>query len=137
MKKNPISHYYRVRIFSILTFLKRGNFTLVKILFMPFPDATTAPASIHVRFLSHRVTMGSGYFVTKSWGQVFDLFGINKDVEAGWLPHPVEFFSAFSAPKFSFAEFSHDSAKLIRILFCIRCSKIWKFGKDFVYLTSK
>lgn len=50
MKKNPISHYYRVRNFSILTFLKRGNFTLVKILFKPFPDATTAPASIHVCF---------------------------------------------------------------------------------------
>ena len=46
----PISHHARTENFDPLTFLKRGIFTLVKILFRPVPHSLTVAPAFHVRF---------------------------------------------------------------------------------------
>ena len=49
--KNPsISHYHSAGFFLLLTFLKRGIFTLVKILFHTIPQLFTVAPSLRVRF---------------------------------------------------------------------------------------
>ena len=54
-KNIPISHYHLEGIFTALTFLKRGIFTLVKILFRTFSDAFTVRASIDVYYFHFSV----------------------------------------------------------------------------------
>ena len=54
-KNIPISHYHFEGIFTALTFLKRGIFTLVKILFRTFSDAFTVRASIDVYYFHFSV----------------------------------------------------------------------------------